>query len=199
MYPRFMKPSAVAFAGGCTVLLACAAHDNTTFPNPPPPTETIPPIRTAVDAGLVIFSDDGGEGVSGGGAGASTPDAGEEPDVAPQPSLPDVGGPGTTCDVFASRKSCSDVLQCNPNCALKKQCNPTSDGTGTCQDMGSVFETGFCDPLNGLFCNSGLVCVGTVCTSLCHYPSPADCGGSVGYACKRWQSSETVGYCVVPS
>jgi hypothetical protein len=41
-----MKGLAFAFAGGSAVLLACAVHDDTTFPNWPQPTETTPPVRT---------------------------------------------------------------------------------------------------------------------------------------------------------
>ncbi len=104
MHPRFMKLLAVAFAGGSAVLLACAVHDDTNFPNPPQPTSTTSPTRTVVfDSGVVtLLGEAGGDLRASGPGGQFTPDAAEAPDAAPEITLPDAGGLGSSCDLFAA-------------------------------------------------------------------------------------------------
>ena len=77
MHPRFMRPLAIVFAGGCAVTLACVVNKDTTFPNSPPPVQTTPPTRVPAGSGVVTLTGDG-TGVSGiGGVGAAGPaDAG---------------------------------------------------------------------------------------------------------------------------
>jgi hypothetical protein len=200
MYLRSMKHVAVAFAGASAILLACTVKDNTTFQEPPPPTETTPPTRAVVsEAGVITLSGETGGSPPGlAGPGPTTPDAAEQPDAAPVVTASDAGGVGSSCDPLASTKNCSDVVPCNPNCMVKLQCDPNTDGSGTCRALGSVFETGFCDPTQQLDCNSGLVCVTNVCTSLCHYPATGDCIGSTGITCRQWGTpGNGIGYCAI--
>jgi hypothetical protein len=196
MHPRSMKRLAVAFAGGSALLLACAVHDDTNFPNPPQPTHTTPPVRNVVvDSGVVTLRDDAGGGPSDiGGGGELTPDAGEEPDVAPEIEAPASGGPGDSCDVF-NQATCKANLGCFPN--------PT-EGTQTCQPLGTnhVLQIySFCTLAPGptdAACIPGLVCVSasgfTSCTALCHYPnSTGEC--TAGNTCKKLGILTNVGYC----
>ena len=103
MHPRFMKRSAVVFAGGalCSALLACVVHDDTNFPNPPQPGDAASPTRIVVDSGVVILSEDDGGSVPVGGAGGEfTPDAAALPDLSPDLATAELGGIGSICDLF---------------------------------------------------------------------------------------------------
>jgi hypothetical protein len=189
MHPRFMKRLAVAYAGGSALLLACAVHDDTNFSNPPPPTDTVPPVRTVVfDSGVVTLLDDAGGGPSGiGGGGEFTPDAAEEPDVAPGITLPDSGGPGSSCDLFAATNPCDSGNGCYPN----------ADGTGTCEPQltwGQTAPGGYCGTGGGA-CGPQLTCsdVSTLCTNLCHLGGQA--GECIGTVCTSFKGSSTLGYC----
>ena len=195
MHPRFMKGLAFAFAGGSALLLACALQDDTNTPSSPQPTDTTPPVRTVVfDSGVVTLSDDAGGGPPGVGSGGEfTPDAAEEPDVAPALATPDSGGFGSDCDVF-NQASCGSGLGCFPNQA---------EGTETCQDATNhILSAGvFCTPAPGrtdAACLPGLFCadVGgfTSCAALCHYPnSTGEC--TAGNTCKKLGILTDVGYC----
>jgi hypothetical protein len=187
MHPRFMRLLAIAFAGGSAVLLACAVHDDTSFPNSPQPTSTTPPTRTVVfDSGVVTLLGDGGAGPQGvGGGGLFTPDAAPEPDVAPELTLPDGGGPGSSCDLFAP----------DP-CDSADGCYVNADGTGTCEppSWGQLLQYTYCGGGAGN-CGPKLVCSDTslLCTNLCHLGGQA--GECIGTTCKSLRGSTTLGYC----
>jgi hypothetical protein len=199
MHPWFMKFLAIAFAGGSAVLLACAVHDDTSFPNSPQPTSTKPPTRTVVfDSGVVTLLGEAGVGPEGVGSGGQfTPDAAPEPDVAPALTLPDGGGPGAPCDVF-NQSTCSAPLACFPNLA---------EGTQTCQDPGNNHTLPIgsygCVPsagLNDQTCVPGLVCVTinslNICTNFCHRQNPGgDCLGSISNTCHALGKMPDVGDC----
>jgi len=188
MHPRTMRHLAIGFAGACLLLLACAKNDDTTFPNPPNPTET-PPTHPVLDAGSIVFSDADGEGIEGvGGAGTYTPDAAAvvDVDVAPDAATPDLGGIGSICDVFAQ------------NCATGQACypNPTT-GNGICDNplnRGDLPLTSNCDPTiqncaRLLFCGTG------ICTNLCHPNNAAFNECSAGTICTALKQFNNVGYC----
>ncbi len=184
-----MKGLAVAFAAGSAVLIACAVHDNTNFPSPPQPTDTTPPTRSVVfDSGVVTLSDDAGGGPPGiGSTGQFTPDAAEEPDVAPEPTLPDSGGPGAYCDLFAATNPCDSEDGCYPN----------AEGTGTCEPRatwGQLAQYTYCGGGTGT-CGPQLACsdASLLCTNLCHLAGQA--GECIATTCTPLRGSSTVGYC----
>jgi hypothetical protein len=79
MHPKFRKSLAFAFAGGSAFLFACAAHDDTKFPNLPQPTET-PPVRTIIFDSGVATLDDSGEGqITGAYPEVGYPSTGDAP------------------------------------------------------------------------------------------------------------------------
>jgi hypothetical protein len=189
MHPRFMKRSAVAFAGGAlfSALLACVAHDNTNFPTLPPPGDATSPARIVVDSGLVIFSDDDGGSVPvGGAAGEITPDARALSDLATDLATPDLGGVGSSCDVFAQK------------CTAGNGCYPNSDGTGTCLLAGTLSAAVRCTGgTQTPECAAGLTCSPAfLCTSLCHMDQPVTgCEGSITPLCQKLGTSNKVGFC----
>jgi hypothetical protein len=164
MHPRFMRPLAIAFAGGCAVLLACVVHKDSTFPNSPPPAETTPPTRTVVGSGVVTLT--GGAGGTGiGGVGEATPDAGGVSDASSQVALPDAGGVGSACH---------PLLQDCVNKALV--CYPGASGTGTCTaPTGTGGELAKCaqssDCATGYFCGTGKT-ASNICLLLCDVENP---------------------------
>jgi hypothetical protein len=194
MHPGFMKRSAVAFAGSvlCSALLACVVHDDTKFPNLPQPGDTNSPTRIVVDSGLVIFSEDDGGGVSiGGGAGEITPDAAVLPDSSPDLAGTDlakaeVGGTGSSCDVFAQ------------NCTAGNGCYPNANGNGTCLPAGQLLAPTQCTGSSSTpLCQPGLTCDPTLhCATLCHMDQPiTGCEGSVTPLCQKLGTSNKVGFC----
>ena len=199
MHPRFMKRSAVVFAGGalCSALLACVVHDDTNFPNPPQPGDAASPTRIVVDSGVVIFSEDDGGSVAVGGAGGEiTPDASALPDLSPDLATADVAGIGSICDLFSTNLN---------YCGTNNGCYPDpADGTGTCQAQnGRTLAPGIsCIPDSpSPLCGPQLICnPNYVCANPCHYGASAavvnaDCAGSIGGQCLRWAGSDTIGYC----
>ena len=202
MHPRFMKRSAVVFAGGalCSALLACVVHDDTNFPNPPQPGDAASPTRIVVDSGVVTFSEDDGGSVHVGGAGGEiTPDARALPDSSSDLAAADVAGIGSICDLFGTNRTyCGTGNGCYPSLA---------NGTGTCQAQGNRYLapgaqcTLTTDP-TALACGPQLICnpAEYSCVNFCHYTGSttmvnADCGGSIGGQCVKWAGSDTIGYC----
>jgi hypothetical protein len=176
MHPRTMRHLAIGFAGACSLLLACAKNDDTTFPNLPHPTET-PTPHPVLDAGLIVFSDADGEGVEGIGAGTYTPDAAEVVDVVVDAAAPDLGGLGSSCDVFAPQNPCPSTLGCFLNPAT---------GIATCQSPGNnTLPLGSqCTPGIDSTCGPQLNCTNGICTNLCHFgqASATECGNGTGSA-----------------
>jgi hypothetical protein len=156
-----MNRLAVAFTGACSLLLACVVHDDATFQNPPPSTES-PPTRSLLDAGLFVLSDDGGEVIVGGGAGTYTPDAAEVVDAAT--AAPDLAGLGLTCHPLLG-----DCL----NQTLV--CYPGANGTGFCYPPGSGGELANCsqssDCVGGYYCGNGRT-ASNICMLLCDVANP---------------------------
>ena len=193
MHPESMKRLVMLLAS--SALLACVTHDDTTF-QAQPPGSTTGPTRFIVDAGLVILSDARGV-VLGGGAGQTSPEAGVQPDLAPDLPASDAGGIGTPCDVFAT----ATTIPPTP-CLGNQQCSPNRDGTGSCQRRGSVSAGGFCTTDPDQACDRQLFCatldgLNTTCVNLCRLGQPTTgyCVDSTGSKCVRLGTSETVGYC----
>ena len=184
MHPRTMNHLAIAFAGACSLLLACTVQKDTTFPNLPETTQT-PPTRHVLDAGLIVLYDDGGEGVEGvGGAGSYTPDAAEVVDVVADAATTDVPGVGATCDLFAPNPCSVTSLGCFPN---------PSTGNATCQRPGDrgVVLSGSCSP-DTQNCGPQLYCGTGICATLCHLDNPQCSAGTV---CTQLGVMYNVGYC----
>jgi len=101
-----MKGLAFAFAGGSAVLLACAVHDDTTFPNSPQPTETTPPARTVGSP----LDDPGAGGVDPGGTtntGVGPGDAGVDPGTSTDAVITGLtAGANHTCAVVNGAAMC---------------------------------------------------------------------------------------------
>lgn len=180
MHPRTMRHLAIGFAGACSLLLACAKHDDTTFQDLPK-TTVPPPPHPVLDAGLIVFSDADGEGVEGiGGAGTYTPDAAEVIDVAFDAATPDLGGIGSICDVFAP-SPCPSTQLVPLGCYLN-----TATGIATCQTPGiRTLPIGSgCTAGSDSACGPQLNCTGGSCTNLCHFgqASATECGSGTGSA-----------------
>ena len=192
MHPRKMSHSAVGLAAGtlCSLLMACAAHDDAPRPAPPPG-GTTPSDRTIVDAGLVILSEDAGGGIPGvGGTGDETPDAAVLPDSSADAPAPDVVGRGSTCDSFAP-DPCETALS-KLGCYL----SPTT-GNATCQDPAGRDLPAYtnCSPASSL-CGPQLFCGSGMCANLCHLnveASITDC--AAGTICTRIGLLNTIGFC----
>jgi len=189
MYTRLMKHSAVAFTAGCSLLLACVAHNDTTSPVQlePVPADTTPATRFVVDSGVVTLSGNGGGTIPGvGGAGANNPDGGGLPDSGPDLATPDLGGLGSSCDVFAQA------------CGTGRGCYPKQDGTMICDTAGFLFAGAKCiGDTPDSRCIAGLTCVNGLCTGLCHYgqASVSECSDSIGSTCSKLGTSSTIGVC----
>jgi hypothetical protein len=191
MHPWFMKRLPIAFAGGSALLLACVVHDEDASPvqSEPVPTETTPATRFAADSGVVTLLGGGTGTVPGtGAAGGNTPDAGEVPDSGPGLATPDLGGTGSTCDVFA-QNPCGGMLGC--------YFNPATN-IATCQAPGDrQLPVGSqCTPGDSL-CGPQLWCLGGFCAGLCHFgqASATECNGGAGSACSTRLGTSNIGVC----
>jgi hypothetical protein len=183
MRSGFMKCALVGLAS--SVLLGCVKHDDSTFPNTPPPASSAPTTRYVVDSGLVTLSMDA-VGSGPGAIGSFTPDAKELPDSTrdlPSSDLPGLGAP------------CADPVA-GTGCQGKYSCFVVAaTGQATCQDSTDrISLTGAtCSP-GGTDCRPGLFCPSGSCVSMCHVASPAECSGS-GFCHTIGPVGSLFGYC----
>jgi hypothetical protein len=191
MHPEAMKRLFLLFAS--SALLACVAHDDTTF-QAQPPGNTTGPTRFVVDAGLVTLSDAKGV-VLGGGGEQISPEAGVQPDLAPDLAALDAGGIGSPCNL---------LIQDCPTGAVPLGCYPVN-GAGVCQRAGQSPELAACNPQDpDPECAPGMVCYvskvrGYSCTHFCTLDpnvvgSTCD-SSSRNPLCRSLPGSATVGYC----
>jgi hypothetical protein len=191
MFSRFVTIALLGLA-----LSACKAKDDSTTGDPGGPVDIQPTNRDVVDAGLIVFDLDADVFGRGGSTGVSIPDAGPHRDLAQVvDAAVDLGGMGAVCDVFVAKSCASDPTN-------DLGCYPKPDGTGTCQQAGSLFGGSNCDPSSSSRdskCVPGYVCVVGFCTALCHLGrgSATECHDSIGSTCVHLGSSDntTVGYC----
>jgi hypothetical protein len=171
-------------------LWACSAKDDSGDGTDPGVPVDVPSVtRGVADAGLIIFDMDADVYSSGGGTGVHVPDARLRLDLALTGDTASLGGAGAVCDVFATNP-------CDPKLGLG--CYAKSDGSGTCQQAGSLPGGSTCDPSSpDSRCTPGYVCSSGLCTALCHYgqASATECSDSIGSTCLRLGTSTTVGYC----
>ena len=184
MFSRFVTIALLGLA-----LSACTAKNDSTTGDPGGPVDIQPVNRDVVDAGLIILDPDADVYGSGGSTGLKTPDAGPHQDLAPVVDASvDLGGMGAACDVFVA-KSCASGLGCYPK----------ADGTGTCQQAGSLPGGSNCDPSSSSpdsKCTPGYVCEDMICRALCHL-DPGTTTDCIASRCVRFGTPgvSVVGYC----
>jgi hypothetical protein len=155
-----------AFIGfASAVFVGCVKHDDSTFPNSPPPASPSSTARSIVDSGPVSLLMDA-EGTGGGGIGSFTPDARLLPDSTGDLASPDLPGLGISCEPVVG-SGCSGTYACFVSAAT---------GAATCQDATDrIFIAGVtCNP-NSSLCRPGLFCASGICVALCHVNMPQEC------------------------
>lgn len=174
---------------------ACDSKDDNQALDPGSSVDMPPVTRGVVDAGLVVLDMDADIYGPGGGAGLGIPDAGPRPDGATaHDAAVDRSAAGAPCDLLGAN-----------TCEGGYACYPKTDGSGSCQMVGSLPGGSNCEPNSSSpdsRCIPGYICLIGICTSLCHVDGPAiaaECMDSVGSTCVCIRDSEGictgVGYC----